>query len=309
MILVTGATGFLGGRVCKKLSERGLNYEATSLSLGTDLRDPQATAALFAQIKPQQVIHCAAYVGGIQFGMQDPVGLFNDNLKITLNLLEAAHAAGVGRIVNPISNCAYPAQATLFREDEFWDGPLHESVMVYGFVRKASWVGAWAYAQQHGLDVLNLVLSNMYGPGDHFDEHRSHALGALIMKFVEAHETGAKSVSVWGTGSPVREWLHVDDGAEALIRGLAVAPCLEPLNIGVGKGASILELAQLIKDEVGYQGDIELDVSKPDGAPYKTVDGSRAKAHFSWSPQTDFIDGIRETIRWYTDSRKAQDAH
>ena len=304
MILVTGATGFLGGRVCKKLSERGLAYEATSLSLGTDLRDVQATHELFGRVKPQQVIHCAAYVGGIQFGMQNPVGLFNDNLKMTLNLYEAAQAADVGRIVNPISNCAYPARATLFKEDEFWDGPLHESVMVYGFVRKASWVGAWAYAKQFGLDVINLVLSNMYGPGDHFDEERSHALGALIMKFVEAKESGAASVSVWGTGAPVREWLHVDDGAEALIRGLAVSPCLEPLNIGVGKGASILEIAELVKQEVGYQGAIELDTSKPDGAPYKTVDGSRARAHFAWTPQIDFVEGVRQTIRWYAEHRR-----
>ena len=305
MILVTGATGFLGGRVCLKLDEQGLDYSSTSLSLGTDLRDRQATLALFERVKPQQVIHCAAYVGGIQFGMQNPVALFNDNLKMTMNLLEASQAAGVERVVNPISNCAYPAQATLFKEDEFWDGALHESVMVYGFVRKASWVGSWAYAQQYGLDVLNLVLSNMYGPGDHFEEERSHALGALIMKFVEAHESGAESVTVWGSGKPVREWLHVDDGAEALVRGLAVGPSLEPLNIGVGKGVSISEMAELIKQEVGYQGSIALDTSKPDGAPYKTVDGSRARAHFSWAPQTDFVEGVRQTIRWYSEFRQS----
>ena len=137
---------------------------------------------------------------------------------MTLNLLKCSHEFGVKKIVNPISNCAYPADARVFKEEEFWNGPLHESVMVYGFVRKASWVGSWAYQKQYGLDVLNLILSNMYGPEDHFDEERSHALGALIMKIVRAKQYDAPEVLICGSGKPIREWLHVDDGAEARSR-------------------------------------------------------------------------------------------
>ena len=298
-VLVTGATGFLGKRVCRRLDELGISHVRTALSLGLDLRDTQATLAFFDKKKPSHVLNCAAYVGGIQFGYKHPAELFTNNLLMTVSLLEAARKSGVQRIVNPISNCAYPGAATLFREDEFWDGPLHESVMVYGFVRKASWVGSWAYAKQYDLDVLNVILSNMYGPEDHFEEERSHALGALIMKVVKAKRAGEPSVVVWGTGRPVREWLHVDDGAEAMVRGMTVLPSPAPLNIGVGKGISIMELAQMVKDAAGYEGELVLDPSKPDGAPYKTVDGSRGAAHFGWAPARGLREGIRDAVAPY----------
>jgi GDP-L-fucose synthase len=301
MILVTGCTGFLGKRVCRQLESSAFPYLGISRQNGPDLRDLQATLCFFSENRPSKIINCAAFVGGIQFGYKHPAELFHNNLQMTLNLLQAAHVSKVQRIVNPISNCAYPGAATLFKEDEFWDGPLHESVMVYGFARKASWVGAWAYAKQYGLDVINLILSNMYGPEDHFEEERSHALGALIMKIVRARQTGQKQVIVWGSGKPVREWLHVDDGAEAMVRALNVASYVEPINIGIGKGISVWEMATLIKDLVGYDGELVLDTSKPDGAPYKTVDGSQGEQHFGWSPQRGFKQGVAEAVQWYVE--------
>lgn len=299
MILVTGSTGFLGKRVCRLLDEKQLTYRRTSLSEGLDLRDRDRTIAFFREAEPSHVLNCAAYVGGIQFGYKHPAELFHNNLLMTLNLLEAASANKVKRVVNPISNCAYPGEATLFKEDEFWNGPLHESVMVYGFVRKASWVGSWAYARQYGLDTINLILSNMYGPEDHFEEERSHALGALIMKIVRAKQENRPRVVIWGSGTPVREWLHVDDGAEAMVRALNVNPCDDPINIGVGKGISILEMAKLIKQIAGYEGELVLDPLKPDGAPYKTVDGDRGRQHFKWQPSRNFSQGIAEAVEWY----------
>ena len=264
-----------------------------------DLRDNSATQALFESNRPSYVLNCAAYVGGIQFGYKHSAELFHNNLLITLNLLAAARDFGVRRIVNPISNCAYPAQATLFKESEFWDGPLHESVLVYGFVRKAAWVGSWAYHKQYGLDVINLILSNMYGPEDHFEEERSHALGALIMKIVRAKRHNLPEVVVWGSGRPVREWLHVDDGAEAMVRGIAAPQTIEPVNVGIGSGISILEMARLIKQKVGYEGQLVLDESKPDGAPFKTVDGSRGSDVLGWTPVRNFEKGVKDTIDWY----------
>lgn len=299
MILVTGATGFLGKRVCKKLEERQKKFIRTSKSLGLDLRDPQATFNFFEKNKIETIINCAAYVGGIQFGYKHPAELFQNNLLMTINLLEAAKKYNVKRTVNPISNCAYPAKATLFKEEEFWDGALHESVMVYGFARKASWVGSWAYHKQYGTDSLNLILSNMYGPEDHFEEERSHALGALIMKFVKAKKEKQPHVVVWGTGSPVREWLHVDDGAEALVRGLDVPSTIDPINVGVASGISIKELALLIKKVVGYEGEMIFDTSKPDGAPYKTVDGTKGEKLLNWKPQIQLEKGIQDTVEWY----------
>jgi GDP-L-fucose synthase len=299
MILVTGATGFLGKRVCRLLSNKGLIFTRTSLSLGVDLRDISATRTLFESIQPSCVLNCAAYVGGIQFGYKHSAELFHNNLLMTLNLLAIARDFGVKRIVNPISNCAYPASATLFKEDEFWNGPLHESVLVYGFVRKAAWVGSWAYQRQYGLDVLNLIFSNMYGPEDHFEEERSHALGALIMKIVYAKRHNLPQVVVWGSGKPVREWLHIDDGADAMVRGLAAPPAIEPVNVGVGSGISILEMAKMIKQKVGYEGRLVLDKTKPDGAPYKTVDGSRGASLLNWRPIRNFEQGVEDTINWY----------
>lgn len=299
MILVTGATGFLGKRVCRKLDAMGLAHHRTSRSLGLDLRDRAATFALFEQLRPDYVLNCAAFVGGIQFGYKHAAELFTQNLPMTINLLEAVREFGVKRLVNPISNCAYPGAASVFREDEFWDGPLHESVLVYGFVRKASWVGSWAFARQYGVDALNLIVSNMYGPEDHFEEERSHALGALVMKIVRAKRENLPHVIVWGSGRPVREWLHVDDGAEAMVRGISVAPSVDPINIGVQKGISVIELASMIKEFAGYKGELVLDPSKPDGAPYKTVDGSRGEKHFGWVPGTPFRSGVQDTVRWY----------
>jgi GDP-L-fucose synthase len=299
MILVTGCRGFLGKRVCQQLDALGLAYMGVSLSNGPDFRDRRATLAFFDANRPEKVINCAAFVGGIQFGYKHPAELFHNNMHMTLNLLEAAHKSRTQRIVNPISNCAYPGASTIFKEEEFWNGPLHESVMVYGFARKASWVGAWAYAKQYGLDVVNLILSNMYGPEDHFEEERSHALGALIMKIVRAKQLGQPQVVVWGSGKPVREWLHVDDGAEAMIRGLNTPSILEPLNIGVGKGISVIDMALMIKELVGYEGQLVLDESRPDGASYKTVDGSRAARHLGWQPERDFRAGVADTINWY----------
>lgn len=304
MILVTGATGFLGKRVCKKLSERGVDFERTSLSLGTDLRDETQTFDIFERVKPDHVLNCASYVGGIQFGLKHTAEMYRNGLLMQVNIFEACRKYGVKRLVNPISNCAYPGEATLFKEDEFWNGPLHDSVLIYGMVRKMSYIGAVAYQRQYGVDTINLILSNMYGPQDHFEAERSHALGALIMKFVDAKENGSPEVCVWGTGSPVREWLHVDDGAEAMIRAMDIAPYVDPINIGIAKGISIKDMALLIKKIVGFEGELVFDTTKMDGAPYKTVDGSLGERLMGWKPSVDFEEGVRETVRWYMENKK-----
>ncbi len=304
MILVTGATGFLGKRVCKKLEKNEVKFERTSLSLGVDLRNLDEVRNLFDRIRPEYVLHCAAFVGGLQFGLKYPADMYRNNMLMTINLFEACKEFHVKRLVNPISNCAYPGDATFFKETEFWDGPLHDSVLVYGMARKMSWVGSYAYSKQYNLDTINLILSNMYGPEDHFEEERSHALGALIMKFADAKTNNKPQVVVWGSGKPVREWLHVDDGAEAMIRALKIESYREPINIGVGKGISILDMAIMIKNIVGYEGQLVFDNTKQDGAPYKTVDGTLGAKLLNWRPQTDFEKGVGDTINWYLNKRE-----
>ena len=286
----------------KKLRERGDNPVTTSLSLGVDLRDYAQTIGFFQQEKPEILLNCASFVGGIQFGYKYPVDLFENNLLMNVNLLKAARESGVKRIVNPISNCVYPAKATLFKEEEIWDGPMHESVLVYGFVRKAFWVGSWASHRQYGMDIINIVLSNMYGPEDHFEEERSHALGALIMKFVEAKRKNEPFVNVWGSGKPVREWMHVDDGAESMIRSIEMPATEDFVNIGIGQGISVIEMCELIKEITGYHGEIKLDPTKPDGAAYKTVDGTRGEQLLGWKPSVPFREGVAQAIRWYEEN-------
>lgn len=304
-IFVPGGNGFLGKHVVKKLKENNIDVIPLSLRDGVDFCDFKQTKELFQKGRFDAVINCAAFVGGIQYGYEKPGEIFYNNILMATYLMEASKLTNVNRFINPISNCSYPAHLTEnFKEEEWWDGPLHESVLVYGFVRKASWVQSWAYYKQYGFKAINLILPNMYGPGDHFDESRSHALGALIMKFVEAKRKNQSEVIVWGTGRPIREWLYVDDGAEALIRALEIEPTIEPINVGVGKGISILELAQLIKEAVGYKGKITLDESKPNGAPYKTMDNSRLKNIFNWVPPTSLREGIEKTVEWYMDNFK-----
>lgn len=300
-ILVLGATGFVGKWVVEKLKQQKPHAEVykTSLSSDVDLRNEGQTSGLFEIIRPDYVINCAAYVGGIQYGYIHPAEIYHNNMRMVLNIFEACKEYRVKRLIQPISNCAYPANESFFKEENFWNGPLHESVLAYGMTRKMMWVGAWAYAKQYNLDVVSLILSNMYGPSDHFDEVRSHALGALIKKIIGAKIKKNKEVVLWGTGSPVREWLYVEDGAEALVRAIDLEPHNEIINVGVGHGVSIKELAYIIKDIVEWDGEFVFDTTKPDGAPFKTVDGSKGRLLLGWGPQTDLKYGIRKAVDFY----------
>ena len=299
-IFVAGGTGFLGKRVIKRLEEEKLPYVTTSQSLGVDFRDYSQTENYFSKGKPDILINCAAYVGGIKFGMEHEGEIYLNNALINLNLFECARKFGIKRMINPISNCSYPDVLQKdFKENEWWDGPLHRSVLVYGFVKKANWVISVAYKTQYNFDTINLLIPNMYGPGDHFNEIRSHALGALIMKISNAKENNIDKVIVWGTGKPIREWLYVDDCVEAFIRALQITPQEEPINIGQEIGISIKDLAELIREIVGYNGELVYDTSKPDGAPYKIMNVGRCKKVFNWHPDTELKIGIKETVRWY----------
>ncbi|MCW4011341.1 MAG: NAD-dependent epimerase/dehydratase family protein [Candidatus Bathyarchaeota archaeon] len=298
-IFLPGGNGFLGSSVAKKLKEKKLSFVSMSSRNGIDFREFEPTKNLFEKEKFDAVINCAAFVGGIQFGYTRPGEIFFNNVSMCTNLMEASRLTGVKRFVNPLSNCTYPEHLTELKEDEWWNGPLHETVLAYGAARKASWAQSWAYHQQYSFKTVNLILPNMFGIGDHFDEVRSHALGALIAKFVEAKRRNLPRVTVWGTGKPIREWLYVEDGAEALVRALDIDPVVDPINVGVGKGISTLELAEMIKGIVGYEGAITLDPSKPDGAPCKIMSVAKMKQIFNWEPQTSLRAGIKKTVEWY----------
>jgi GDP-L-fucose synthase len=299
MILVLGSTGFLGANVCQLLERNGIEYAGASLSTGVDLRKFVYVDELFGAIKPNVVINCASYVGGLQFGLAHPTELFTNNLKMALNIYQALEKHSIPKIINPISNCTYPGSACLFKVDEWWDGPMHDSVLIYGFTKKALWVASQAYKKEFGIISNNIILPNMYGIGDHKDELRAHALGALITKFVKAKVEGNSQVTVWGTGAPVREWLNVLDGAEALFRSIPIELGPDPINVGRGEGISIKDLAYKIREIVGVDCEIIFDLSKPDGAPTKTIDGITGTRKLGWSPEIDLDLGLRNTISSY----------
>lgn len=283
----------------RKLTEYRYEVQWGALTNGHDFRDFTATCALFEEEKPDAVVNCASFIGGLQFGYEHPGEIFYNNSVMSANIMEAARRAGVKRFVNPIANCVYPGHLSQFREEDLWSGPMHESVLAYAMCRKGSWVQGWAYRHQYGFDSVHLILPNMYGPNDHFDAVRSHALSALIMKFVEAKRHNSPEVVVWGTGRPVREWLYVDDGAEALVLALDMAPTIEPINIGKSEGISIKELAELVKKAAGFEGKIVFDTSKPDGAFSKIMIADKMKEALRWEPRTSLEEGIKKTVAWY----------
>ncbi len=296
MILVLGSTGFLGSNVCKLLKLNGTQYTGISLSTGLDLRNFSKVDELFNSLKPSTIINCASYVGGLHFGLMHPTELFENNLQMCINIYRASQKNLVHKIINPISNCTYPGKKSFYKIDEWWDGPMHESVYIYGFTKKALWVASQAYNLEYKIISNNIILPNLYGPGDHVDVYRAHALGALVSKFVSAKINGANKVVVWGTGSPIREWLHVRDGAKALVNSINVEIGSDPINIGRGEGVSIKDLAFMIREIVDIDCEIVFDHTKPDGAPVKTLDGSTGVFKLSWSPEIDLDVGLRETI-------------
>lgn len=297
-VLVLGHTGFLGKTVYKKLQELGIKCSGASLSNGVDLRITNTLDSLIESNNYNVVINCAAVVGGIEYGRLHPVTLFRDNLQMTLTVLDSAAKHKV-KLINPISNCAYPKELQVFTEENFWDGPLDESVFVFGSIRKLGWVGAWAYAKELQLNSVNLVFPNMYGPGDHLDPVRAHALGALVYRILQGHLAELPSVTVWGSGNPIREWMYVEDAADAIVSAIATDLPMDIINVGTGIGISIRDLALEIAKQINYTGEIKFDPTKIDGAPHKTMNGTKGQSLLNWNAKTDLETGIKKTINWY----------
>lgn len=297
-ILVLGNSGFLGKSLYERLEKNYEHVIGVSKSQGVDLRNRGILDDIISEHKINVIFNCAATVGGIEFGRMNPVAIFNDNLQMSISILESASKFRC-RLINPISNCSYPRELAIFKEEDFWSGPLDDSVLVYGMVRKMSLVGAWAYNQERHLDSVNLVLPNLYGPGDHWDPVRAHALGALVSKFIQAKILNSPHVEIWGTGKPVREWLFIDDAVNALISAINMSAYRDIVNVGTGEGLSIAELAEIISSEVGFNGNVIFDLAKPDGAPHKTMDGKNARELLNWQPLTPINLGIRKTVAWY----------
>lgn len=299
-ILLTGGAGFLGSHVLKELLENGCSRENVFIprSKEYDLRRLESCRQV---VKGQDiVIHLAAKVGGIGVNREKPGQQFYDNLIMTAQLMEEARKAEVEKFVAIGSVCAYPKEGTLpFKEENLWDGYPEETNAPYGLAKKMGLVQAQAYRQQYGFNAIHLLLVNLYGPGDDFDLKTSHVISALIRKTYEAKLKGAQSIEVWGTGKASREFLYVEDAARAVVLATKKYHKPEPVNIGSGMEITIKELANLIKNLVGFEGDIVWDTSKPDGQPRRCFDTSRAFKEFGFKAKVPFEAGLERTLEWY----------
>jgi GDP-L-fucose synthase len=302
--VVTGGLGFLGRAVVSSLRSRGASVEVCSRRTGVDIRELAQIKRYLSDQTPDIVINCAAHVGGIAYNAKYPVPVYEDNLLLGLNLIRALAECGVRKLVNVMPNCTYPGEAEIYREGEWWDGPMHPTVLTYGLPRKALWVQAWAYQGEKRLESIHLVLPNLYGPHDHFDILKSHALGALVRKIVDAKFRGENRVEIWGTGRPVREWMYVEDAADGIVVAAEKWSDLDILNLGSGEGCSIQELAEMIKGAAGWDGEFVYDASRPDGAPSKVLDVTKMKDKLGWFPKVSLTKGIPRTVAWYIEHRQ-----
>lgn len=300
-IYIAGHAGLVGGAVSRAMSARGLSPITRTRKL-LDLTDQAQTENFFQSQKPDVVILCAARVGGIMDNSRNQAAMLHDNLAIAHNVIASAARAGCKRLVFLGSSCIYPRMAPQpITEDALLTGPLEPTNRGYAVAKIAGMEMARAYAEAGLLATVSLQPTNLYGPGDNFDPERSHVLPALIRKFHDAKAAGEKRVTLWGSGTPLRELLHVDDLARAVMMVLDKDPGPAPINVGSGQEHTIRQLAELAAAAVGWQGEIVFDTSKPDGTPRKLLDSSRMHA-LGWAPEIALQDGIRQTYEWFRTS-------
>lgn len=303
-ILITGGAGFLGSYVVKALDARGCRQRFIPRSREYDLRREGDVERVYASARPEVVIHLAAVVGGIGANRANPGKFFYDNLMMGALMMEHARRAGVEKFVAVGTICSYPKFTQVpFKEEELWNGYPEETNAPYGLAKKILLVQGQAYRQQYGFNAIYLLPVNLYGPGDNFDPESSHVIPALIRKCLEAIERGEGEIIVWGDGTPTREFLYVEDCAEAIMLATESFDGPEPVNIGAGFEISIKELVELIADLTGFQGQISWDTTKPNGQPRRCLDTSRAWAAFGFQAKTDFREGLRRTIERYRENR------
>jgi GDP-L-fucose synthase len=298
-VYVAGHGGLVGSALVRRLAAEGFGDLVLRTRAQLDLRAADAVRSFFRAERPQYVFMAAARVGGILANASQPADFIADNLAIALNVVQAAHETGVAKLLFLGSSCSYPKHAPQpLREEYLLSGPLEPTNQPYAIAKIAGIELCRSYRRQHGDRFISVLPTNLYGPGDNFDLHSSHVLPALIRKFHEAKLAGSAEVVVWGTGTPRREFLHVDDLADACVHVMRHYDGEDSINIGVGEDVSIAELAALVAEVVGFEGRIVYDTSKPDGTPRKLLDVSRLHA-LGWHARTSLRVGVAATYRWY----------
>jgi GDP-L-fucose synthase len=299
-VVVTGGAGFLGTYVVDELRRAECSEIIIPRSRAYDLIEMEAVRQLYADARPDIVIHLAARVGGIGANRENPGRFFYENLMMGTQLIEEGRKAGLQKFVCIGTVCSYPKFTPVpFHEAELWNGYPEETNAPYGIAKKALLVQLQSYRQQYGFNGIYLIPVNLYGPGDNFDPASSHVIPALIKKCVDAVAANRQHIDVWGSGSASREFIYAADAARAIAQATERYSGPEPVNIGAHREITIRELVSLITELTGFQGEIRWDSSKPDGQPRRCLDTSRAREYFGFVAETDFRDGLRETIKWY----------
>jgi GDP-L-fucose synthase len=305
-IIITGGTGFLGKAVNKILSQNpaDISFIHNIHTANCDLTDKTSTIRTFTSIMPTHVIHLAARVGGIGANQEHPGQFFYDNMQMGINVIHTCKLCNVEKLIVVGTVCGYPKFTSRpFKEEDFWNGYPEETNAPYGIAKKSLLVMIQAYAKQYGLRSTYLIPTNLYGPNDNFDDNTSHVIPAIIKKIYQAQQNRADHVRLWGSGLPTRDFLYVDDCANAIFQALHIRTRIEPINIGSAKEISIKDLANKIKAIMGYDGEIVWDLTKPDGQPARCLDIRKAIATLHWGPYTNLDKGLYNTIQWYKDRK------
>src|SRR5947207_3796739 len=304
-VVVTGGKGFLGSYVVEKLAGHGAAHVLVPARRDYDLRQLDAVERMFTDMRPDIVIHLAAVVGGIGANRERPGEFFYDNLIMGAQLMELARKRHIEKFVAIGTVCAYPKVTPIpFKEADLWNGYPEETNAPYGLAKKMLLVQGQAYRRQYGFRSIFLLPVNLYGPRDNFDPAVSHVIPALIRKCVEARDSRAPEIVVWGDGSPTREFLYADDAAEGIVLAAERYDKPEPVNLGSSSEISIRDLASLIADLTGFQGTIRWDTAQPNGQPRRKLDTARAEQAFGFRAGVDFREGLARTIAWYERQRQ-----
>jgi len=299
-VLLTGGGGFLGGFIRAELERRRPAAIFAPRSSELDLRDAAAIRRYLTETRPDLIIHAAAVVGGIGANRLHPGRFFYDNAVMGIHLIEESRLAGIDKFVCLGTICAYPKFAAIpFREEDLWSGYPEETNAPYGLAKKMLLVQLQAYRQEYGFNGIFLLPVNLYGPRDNFDLDTSHVIPAMIRKFIEARDRGDSQAVLWGDGSPTREFLYVEDAAAGIVAAAESYDKPDPVNLGSGEEITIRELAAIIAEKTGFQGEIVWDHSKPNGQPRRKLDITRAIAEFSFRAGTSMTEGLARTIAWY----------
>jgi len=300
-ILLTGSSGFLGQNLKPVLEE---NYDVVGVNSGWDLRSSTKAQYVVEKHEPDIIVHAAGSVGGIGANKENPGKFMYDNLAMGMNIIEAARRYRTPKLILLGTVCSYPKHTPVpFKEEELWNGYPEETNAPYGIAKKALMRLVEAYHEQYGMNAVNLIPVNMYGPHDHFNLTSSHVIPALILKVYNAIKSGDKTIELWGSGQASREFLFAPDCAEAIKLAIKKDVSPEPINIGTGKEIKICDLITEIADQMGYEGEMIYDSSKPDGQPRRCLDTSRAKERLGFEAKTNFKEGLSKTIEWFLASK------